>query len=281
VDDGREPDLFWAIRGGGGNLGVVTRLRFRLHPEARITGGMLLLPATPGAVAGAMRLLDEAPEALSGIVNVMPCPPLPFVPPEHHGAVVILALLCFAGPDEEAAAALAPLRALATPVADLVRPMAYPELYPPDSPDYHPLAVSRTLFLDAFDEDDARMALDRLAALDAPMRVLQLRALGGASARVPVEATAYAHRDRRFMVNVAAFYADDADRTEKVAWVESLARDLGPAPGAYVNFLADEGPDRVRAAYPGTTWDRLAEIKRRYDPENLFHHTQNVPPAGA
>jgi FAD/FMN-containing dehydrogenase len=281
VDEAHEPDLFWAIRGGGGNLGVVTRLRYRLYPEARITGGMLLLPATPETVAGAMRLLDEAPEALSGIVNVMPCPPMPFVLPEHHGTIVIMALLCFAGPDDEASAALAPLRALATPVADLVRPMAYPELYPADSTDDHPLAVSRTLFLDAFDEDAARLALDRLAALDAPMRVVQLRALGGASARVAVGATAYAHRDRRFMANVAAFCDDEADMVEKLAWVEALARDLGPAPGAYVNFLADEGPARVRAAYPGATWDRLARIKRRYDPDNLFRHTQNVPPAGA
>ena len=281
VDETHEPDLFWAVRGGGGNLGVVTRLRFRLYPEARVTGGMLLLPATPGTVAGAVRLLDEAPEALSGIVNVMPCPPMPFVAPEHHGTVVIMALLCFAGPDEEAAAVLAPFRGLATPVADLLRPMAYPDLYPPDrpndSPSDHPRAVSRTLFLDAFDEGAASLALDRLAALDAPLRVLQLRALGGASARVPVEATAYAHRDRRFMANVAAFHGD-ADGAEKLAWVEALARDLGPAPGAYVNFLADEGPERVRAAYPGATWDRLAAIKRRYDPDNLFHHTQNVPP---
>jgi FAD/FMN-containing dehydrogenase len=281
VDEAREPDLFWALRGGGGNLGVVTRLRYRLYPEARVTGGMLLLPATPATVAGAMRVLDEAPEALSGIVNVMPCPPMPFVPPEHHGSLVIMALVCFAGPDDEAPAALAPLRALATPVADLVRPMAYPELYPPEQPDYHPLAVSRTLFLDAFDEAGARMALDRLAALDAPLRALQLRALGGASARVPVEATAYAHRERRFMANVAAFHADDDDRAEKLAWVEALARDLGPAEGAYVNFLADEGPERVRAAYPGATWDRLAAVKRRYDPDNLFHRTQNVPPAAA
>ena len=112
------------------------------------------------------------------------------------------------------------------------------------------------------------------------MRVLQLRALGGASARVPVDATAYAHRERRFMANVAAFHTDDADRAAKLAWVEALVRDLGPAEGAYVNFLADEGEDRVRAAYPGATWDRLAAIKRRHDPDNLFHHTQNVPPAG-
>ena len=279
VDDEHEPDLFWAIRGGAGNLGVVTRLRYRLHPLDQVTGGMLILPATAGTVAGAMRVLDAAPEDLSAIVNVMPCPPMPFVPEPLHGSLVAMVLACWAGPADGAAAALAPLRALATPIADLLRPMAYPELYPPDNPDYHPLAVSRTLFLDTFDEAAAGLALDRLAAIDTPMRVVQVRALGGAAGRVPIDATAYAHRERRFMANVAAFYDGPADRDAKVAWVEGLARDLGPAPGAYVNFLADEGPERVRAAYPGATWDRLAAIKRRYDPTNLFSSTQNVPPA--
>jgi FAD/FMN-containing dehydrogenase len=240
---------------------------------------MLLLPATPAVVAGAMRVLDAADEDLSAIINVMPCPPMPFVPEALHGSLVVMALVCWAGPAEGAEAALAPLRALATPVADLLRPMAYKELYPPDDPDYHPLAVSRTLFLDAFDEAAAELGLERLAAIDAPMRVLQLRALGGAAGRVPVDATAYAHRERRFMVNVAAFHAGPEDRDAKIAWAEAFARDLHPAPGAYVNFLADEGPGRVRAAYPGATWDRLAAIKRRHDPDNLFRGTQNVPPA--
>ncbi len=279
VDAEHETDLFWGLRGGAGNLGVVTRLRYRLHPLAQVVGGMLLLPATPGTVAGAMRVLDAAPEDLSAIVNVMPCPPMPFVPEALHGSFVLMALACWAGPADGADAALAPLRALASPIADLLRPMTYPELYPPDDPDYHPLAVSRTLFLDAFDEAAAGLALERLAACEAPMRVLQLRALGGAAGRVPVDATAYAHRERRFMANVAAFYAGPDDRAAKVAWAEDLARDLRPAPGAYVNFLADEGAERVHAAYPGATWDRLAAIKRRYDPDNLFRGTQNVPPA--
>lgn len=111
------------------------------------------------------------------------------------------------------------------------------------------------------------------------MRVVQLRAMGGAAGRVPVGATAYAHRERRFMANVAAFHSGPDDVEATTAWVEALATDLHPAPGAYVNFLADEGPERVRAAYPGATWDRLAAVKRRHDPGNLFHGTQNVPPS--
>jgi FAD/FMN-containing dehydrogenase len=280
VDADHEPDLFWAIRGGGGNLGVATRFHYRLHPVPEVTGGLFVLPATPATVAGALRALDEAPEAASGILNVMPCPPLPFVPEDVHGEPVIFGMVCFVGPVSDAEAALAPLRAVAEPIADMIRPIRYPEMYPPEDADYHPLAASRTYFLDAFDEAKAAIALDRIAALTtSPLRVLQLRVLGGAAARVPEDATAYAHRKRPYMANVAAFHAGPEDLAEKLAWVEELGRALDPAPGAYVNFINDEGPDRVHDAYPPGTWARLAEVKRRYDPDNVFHRNQNVPPA--
>jgi FAD/FMN-containing dehydrogenase len=280
VDAEHEPDLFWAIRGGGGNLGVVTRFHYRLHPVPEVTGGMIILPATPQSIAGAVRALDEAPEALSGILNVMPCPPLPFAPAEVHGTPVIWGMACFVGPADQAAAAFAPLRAVARPIADMIRPIRYPEMYPPEDPDYHPKAVSRTLFLDSFDEARAAVALERIEALTStPVRVLQLRVLGGAAARVPDDATAYAHRGLRLMGNVAAFYDGPDDLAEKTAWVEELTRALDPVPGAYVNFVNDEGPERVHEAYPPATWARLAQVKRRYDPDNVFCRNHNVPPA--
>jgi hypothetical protein len=194
---------------------------------------------------------------------------------------VAMVMACHTGPPEDAEAAIAPIRALATPIADMIRPIRYPEMYPPDDGDYHPLAVAATLFLDTFGEAEAATALAALESSDAPMRVVQLRALGGAAARVPVDATAFAHRERRFMAAVAAFYIGDEDRPQKQAWVDGLVEALHPAPGAYVNFLGDEGPERVHDAYPERTWERLAEIKRRYDPENLFRRNQNVPPAPA
>jgi hypothetical protein len=128
--------------------------------------------------------------------------------------------------------------------------------------------------------DEAEAIMDRLAASDASVRVAQLRVLGGAMARVPADATAFAHRSSRIMVNVAAFYEGAEDRPRRAAWVAELAGALRQGDGgAYVNFLADEGPDRVRAAYPGATWNRLAAVKARYDPTNLFRRNQNVPPA--
>jgi FAD/FMN-containing dehydrogenase len=280
VDAESHPDLFWAIRGGGGNFGVVTRFCYRLHPIGQVTGGMLLLPATPETIEGFIAAAEAAPEELSTIGNVMPAPPMPFVPEEHQGKLSIMALMIHSGGGEAGEQAIAPFRALATPIADMLRPMAYPEIYGPEDPDYHPLAAARTMFIDHVDRSTAETMVRFLNASDSPMRVAQLRVLGGAIARVPADATAYAHRSSRIMVNLAAFHdGTDEDRARRQAWVDEFmaALDQGD-PAAYVNFLTDEGPGRVRAAYPPATWERLAAIKRQYDPTNLFRLNQNITP---
>jgi len=157
--------------------------------------------------------------------------------------------------------------------------MPYPEIYPADEESYHPTAVTHTMFVDAIDGDAAETIVDYLQASDAPMRVAQLRVLGGAMARVPVQATAFAHRHSRIMVNLAAFYQHPDQAAVQEAWVDGFAAALRQDDtGAYVNFLGNEGPARVRQAYPGATWDRLVEVKRRYDPDNLFRRNQNIPP---
>ncbi len=141
ADAETHPDLFWAIRGGGGNFGVATRFRFRLHEVDTVVGGLLFLPATAGVIDGFMVEAANAPEELSTIANVMPAPPMPFLPEETHGRLVIFAMLTYAGDIEAGERAVAPFRALATPVADMVRPMRYPEMYMPDAEEYHPTAV--------------------------------------------------------------------------------------------------------------------------------------------
>ncbi len=289
ADTERHPDLFWALRGGGGNFGVATRFRYRLHELPQITGGMLVQPATAETVAAFMAAAEAAPEELSAIVNVMPCPPLPFVAEKHHGSLVIFALMCFAGEADRGAAAMAPFRAVAEPLGDLVRPMTYPELFPPEDappaeepadPSMVPGFAGLTLFTDPIGPDEAALIVERLGWSDSPMRVAQLRVLGGAMARVAPDATAFAHRQSRVMVNVAAMYVGSADRDVKEAWVRDLATALRRGDhGAYVNFVNDEGPERVRAAYPGATWDRLAAVKARYDPGNVFRRNHNIPPA--
>jgi FAD/FMN-containing dehydrogenase len=135
------------------------------------------------------------------------------------------------------------------------------------------------MFVDEVDHAAAEAIVERLGASSAPMRVTQLRALGGAMARVPNDATAFAHRERRLMINVAALYNDPDEIPAHQAWVDGLASTLQRGPvGAYVNFLGDEGEARVHDAYPDATWARLADVKRRYDPTNLFRRNQNVPP---
>jgi len=279
VDAESHPDLFWAIRGGGGNFGVATRFQFRLHEVPLIVGGILILPGTAEVIAGFVAAAEAAPEELSTIANVMPCPPMPFVAEEHHGKLVVMAIMAFAGETEAGERALAPFRALAAPIVDMLKPMPYPEIYPPDDDSYHPLALTRTMFVDTVDLPVAETIVEHLDASDAAMRVAQLRVLGGAMARVSADATAFAHRNSRIMVNVATFYEGPEDLDRRTAWVEGLAGALRQDDhGAYVNFLADEGEERIRDAYPGATWDRLAEIKARYDPTNLFRLNQNIPP---
>ncbi len=273
------PDLFWALRGGGGNFGVATRFQFRLHPVDTVFGGLLILPATPDVVAGFIAEAEAAPDELSAIANVMPAPPMPFLPPEQHGKLVVFSMMVYAGAVGQGERVVAPFRALAKPLADMLRPMRYPEIYPPEDGDYHPTAAGRTIFLDHIDRGVAEKIVTTLQESDATFCVAQLRALGGAMAHVPVEATAFAHRKSRIMASLAAFYSGPEDRLVREAWVTDFAAALQQEDtGAYVNFLGDEGEGRIREAYPGATWERLTAIKRRYDPTNLFHRNQNIPP---
>jgi hypothetical protein len=280
TDADQHPNLFWAIRGGGGNFGVVTRFRYRLREVPQVVGGMLLLPASTEVVEGFMAACEAAPDEFSAIANVMPAPPMPFVPAEHHGSMSIMALMCWSGPVERADEVLAPFRGLAEPLADMLRPIPYPEMFPPEDPDYRPTAVARNLFVDRVDHGVAEMIMDRLESSDAAMRVAQLRFLGGEISRVPDEATAYAHRQSRIMANVAAFYNGPEDRPVREKWVTDFEAELRQDDaGAYVNFLADQGPEGVRSAYPDATWERLSRVKAEYDPDNFFRLNHNVPPA--
>ena len=280
VDDEHHPDLFWAIRGGGGNFGVATRFKYRLHELPSIVGGTLLLPGSPEVIEGLVAEATAAPEELSMIANIMVAPPMPFVPAEAHGKLVVMALLAYAGDAEAGERALAPFRALAEPVADMVQPMPYAGLFQGADDEFEVVEESaRSLFMDTVDAAAAEAVVEHLGASTAPMAVAQLRVLGGAMARVPVDATAFAHRHRRIMAAVGCVYEQAADRPANDAWADRFAAALRQGdPGVYVNFLSDEGPDRVRQAYPDATWDRLVGVKRRYDPGNLFRRNHNIPP---
>jgi FAD/FMN-containing dehydrogenase len=274
------PDLFWAIRGGGGNFGVATAFQLRLHEVGTIVGGMLILPASGAVVAGFLAAAAEAPEELSTIANVMKAPPMPFLPPEAHGKLIVMAQMAYCGPVDEADSVLAPFRALADPIADMLRPIPYPEIYPPEDPDYRPIAAVRTMYMDGVEGDLADHIVARIEASPAPMAVAQLRVLGGAMARVPEEATAFSHRDRAIMANVASMAMTTDELPERTAWVAEVSGEINPGDdSAYVGFLGDEGEQRVRAAYSPAAWERLTAIKAEWDPDNVFRLNQNIPPA--
>ncbi|HET7716045.1 MAG TPA: FAD-binding oxidoreductase [Bauldia sp.] len=279
VDENHHRDLFWALRGGGGNFGVVTRWKYRLHPLPAFTGGPLVLPATPEVVSRFVALADAAPEELSAIASIMPAPPAPFLPPEIHGQTVFFCMMAFAGEPAAAERALAPFRELATPLADLVRPGQYSDLYMPEGGGPKPAFSVRSRLMDRLGADEAAEIISRVERSDAPMRLGEIRVLGGAMGRVRSDATAFAHRASRVMLSFIAIYTDPRDQALHDGWAEdgiaALRQDVDRV---YVNFLLTDPAERIHAAYPPRTWERLRRVKRRYDPENLLRLNRNIVP---
>ena len=277
VDEHAYPDLFWGLRGGGGNFGVVTRLRLRLHQIDQVVGGMLVLPASADVITGLVAAAGAAPEDLSVIANVLKAPPLPFIPQEQHGKPVVMAVMVYAGAPAAGEMAIAPIRALATPLADMVRLIRYPEMYGPETPG-PAFDVGTNMLVDELSTGGAETILAHLETATAALAAVQLRVLGGAIARVADGATAFGHRRAKLMVNIAAKDQRVAERAEHEAWAARVAEALssGVRTPAYVGFIGEEGEEGVRRAYPPATLKRLARVKRRYDPDNLFHLNLNV-----
>jgi FAD/FMN-containing dehydrogenase len=284
ASEDQNADLFWAVRGGGGNFGIVTRFQYRLVPVGTTLSGALFLPLTRDVLRGLVPVAASAPEELSTISFIMPVPPLPVVPEEHHFKPSLVVMFVHASDDIEAGqAALAPFRALATPLAEAAFPMPYPGIY-----DFtaeggkRGNGVVRSMFLETLDDAAVDTILARVAAPSSPTAMTEIRVLGGAMARVPAEATAFAHRDANVLVALITTFEDAAEQPIHEAWTQAYFDELRPkATGVYSNFLADEGEGRVGEAYPSATYARLAEIKRRWDPANLFRLNQNIRPAGS
>jgi len=273
----------------GGNFGVVTRFRYRLAEVRKVYGGPLILPATPDTVAKLAEACTAADDALTVIANVLPAPPMPVIPQDVHGQLIILARICYAGELQKAeqdagqpgnggvrgGRAVQPLRDIAAPVLDLVQPMPYAALLDEEAPSKgHSVAV-RNMFVDHIDETVGATIVEGLNRSDSWLRAVQFRVLGGAISRIAPDATAYAHRKAAIMINVIRALEDDEARR----WTEELAEGLDQGvEGAYVNFFGPHDGDRIAAAYPGATLARLRRIKATYDPTNLFHNNDNITP---
>jgi FAD/FMN-containing dehydrogenase len=287
VDDRLHPDLFWAVRGGGGNFGVVTRFRYRLHPIGTVLGGALFLPATTEVIAGVVGLADAAPDELTTIMLITRLPPLSIVPPEARGRLAVMITLAWCGRLEDGERTVNAFRTAAPPIADLLGPRPYPSMY--ELIAEAPLSVTNVTHSFVADELDDQAIGSILRHLDEPGALspeafagVELRVLGGAVGRVPADATAFAHRQRRLLCSVVAAGFAEADTGRHRRWVQSLSGAIGYlAKGAYLNFLDAADEPRLHEAYPDGTYRRLVEVKRRYDPTNLFHRNLNVPPAEA
>jgi len=279
------PDLFWALRGGGGNFGVVTRFAFRLHPVGPdVLSGLIVYPISEArSVLQQYRdFLATAPDDLAVWTILRQAPPLPFLPKEVHGKGIIALALLYAGDPKQGAPLIAPLRKFGTPLGEHVgvQPYvawqrAFDPLLTAGARNYwksHNLATLQDGLFDA--------VIAAVGTLPSPQCEIFFGALGGATTRPAPGATAYAHRDAQFVMNVHGRWAAPADDTRGIGWARDFFKASAPfaSGGAYVNFLtADEG-DRVRAAY-GPNYDRLAQVKRTYDPDNLFRTNQNIAPA--
>ena len=278
VSEAADPDLFWAVRGGGGNFGIATRFRYRLHPVDMVTGGMLVLPLTPQVLRDLVDASVAAPEELTQITFVMGLPPAPFVPPQAVGMPAVVVMPVHAGSLDDGTAAMAPFRAIATPLADMVGPMPYPAMYQLTADGAHPgPGVVRSAFMPDLDDTAINAIVERHNSPQGALAMTQLRILGGAAGRVPAAATAFAHRDATVMASVIAH--GEGDYEDVRAYAEAYHADLsGGATGVYANFVGDEAASRIHAAYPGATYERLVQVKRRVDPDNVFHANHNIRP---
>lgn len=277
-----EPDLFWAVRGAGANFGVVTRLQFRLHPLDNVLAGDILLPATRDVLRSLVPMLLAAPDELTAMPLIMLAPPDPAIPDDRHGRLVVKLSVAWSGSPDAGERALAPLRALGAPISDTVSWQPYPALFSPVDRDEEPTSgvSSRAVFLDALDDGTIDVIERRLTEADAPWSLVQLRVLGGAMARVPRDETAFGWRDRTVLLWIITPFEEFDQAAAIERWTAAFHAELPVDVAAtYVNFMGDEGADAVRDAYPASSYARLGELKRRYDPDNVFRANHNIRPA--
>src|SRR3954447_24371958 len=278
ISESSDAELFWALRGGGGNFGVAARFRYRRQPVHIVTAGALVLPLTRDVLRGVIDASLEAPDELTQITFVMSLPPAPFVPAELVGTPAVLVMPVVVGDPGAGAAAMAPFRSIATPIADLVQPMPYEAMYQLTKNAGTPApAVVRSSFANDLSDAALDAIVERHTSPDGAAAMTQIRVLGGAMGRVPASATAFAHRGAPLMTAIINHVTGDPADT--AAWTDAYHAELsGSATGVYSNFLANEGEARLGQAYPAATYERLAAVKRRVDPANVFHGNHNIRP---
>jgi FAD/FMN-containing dehydrogenase len=276
-------DLLWALKGGSGNFGVATALEFQLHPLSDVYGGPMFFELEhAGDILRWYRdFIVDAPEQFGGFPAFQIAPPLPFIPEERHGDTFIAFVACWAGPIDEGEAIVSKVKQVAPVVAEHVGPMPYPALntafdglVPAGLQHYWKANFVRELTDQAIDAH-----LEHGPKVPVVNSTMHLYPINGAAGRVGAQETAFGHRDATFAPVIAGMWPDPADSDANIAWVKDYYTATAPhsEDGGYVNFAASDDQDRVRANY-GVNYDKLVRVKRQYDPDNLFHHNQNIAP---
>jgi FAD/FMN-containing dehydrogenase len=276
-------DLFWALRGGGGNFGVVTSFEFRVHPVKDIYGGPMFyeLDDASTVLQFFRDFIADAPEELGAFPAWQIAPPLPFIPEDRHGDTFLAMVACWAGPLDEGARALQPFHELAPVVAEFVGPMPYPALnsafdalVPPGLQHYW-----KANFVTELTDEAIAAHLEHGPKVPVVNSTVHIYPINGACHRVAPDATAFAYRDANFATVIAGMWPDPAQNQANISWVRDYYDATAPLSeeGGYVNFMADDDQNRIKANYRGN-YERLVTIKRKYDPDNLFHLNQNIRP---
>ena len=278
-------DLFWGLRGGGGNFGIVTAFEFQLHPLGPVLGGMLLYPLAqaPAVLRFYRDYVAQAPDELFTIVSLRTAPNIAGVPASLNSAPVLSLMLCYSGDVAAGERLLKPLRSFGPPAADLLRVMPYTELQslfdgsnPPGLRNYWTAEYIR-----GYEDEAIDLLCEQVARKTSPMSKVLIAHLQGAISRAGPEAGAYVHREAPFLANINATWTDPQEDERHLAWARALWASLQPFSqgGTYVSFLSNESDERVRAAYDEPTYQRLVVLKTKYDPGNFFHFNQNIRPA--
>ena len=276
--------LFWALRGGSGNFGVVTSFEFRLHPVKDIYGGPMFFELSE--VGNILRFYREyiadAPEQMGAFPAFQIAPPLPFIPEDRHGDTFIAIVACWAGPVEEGDKAFQPFHDVAPVVAEHVGPMPYPALngafdalYPPGQLQHY----WKASFVKELTDEAIATHMEHGPQIPTVNSAMHIYPINGAAGRVAPEATAFAYRDASFATVIAGMWPEPSQNDANIAWVRSYYDAIAPhsEEGGYINFMSGDDQERIRANYKGN-YDRLVQIKRTYDPDNLFHLNQNIAP---
>jgi FAD/FMN-containing dehydrogenase len=278
-------DLFWGLRGGGGNFGVVTSFKFRLHAVGpTVLAGVLLYPAAraPEVLRRYRDFIESAPDELTTIVVLRMAPPAPFIPQSVHGQPVVVIGACYSGSIEEGERTLAQLRELGEPLAGAIRPTPYVShqaLFDPTAP--HGLGYYwKSEYVPSLSDPLIDTLVERAWQAPTPESYTIIFQLGGAVGREDPEGSAFEDRRAGHALNIDAVWSEPGRASECIAWTRELWEAVRPhsTGRVYVNFLGDEGQDRVRAAYGDAKYERLRTLKRKYDPANVFRLNQNIRP---